>query len=58
MHCGGCARKIERALAKLDGVKGVKIDLRAKRVEIAVAEGLDAKQLAAPTIDNLGYHVD
>jgi copper chaperone CopZ len=58
MHCGGCARKIERALAKIDGVLGVKIDFHAARVEIAVADGRDARKLVKPVIDGLGYHVD
>jgi len=58
MHCGGCARKIERALAKVDGVVGVKIDFHAARVEIAVADGRDARTLVKPVIDGLGYHVD
>jgi Cu+-exporting ATPase len=58
MHCGGCAKRIERALAKVDGVLGVKVDLTAARVEVAVASGVDARGLAKPTIDGLGYHVE
>ena len=58
MKCGGCAKKIESALAKVDGVKGVKIDWQAGKVEIAVAEGKDARTLAKPVVDSLGYHVD
>lgn len=58
MHCGECAKKIERALAKLDGVKGVKVDLDTQKVEIAVTEGHDARTMAKPVIDSLGYHVD
>ena len=58
MKCGGCAKKIESALAKVDGVKGVKIDWQAGKVEIAVAEGKDARAIAKPVVDSLGYHVD
>jgi Cu+-exporting ATPase len=58
MHCGECAKKIERALAKVDGVRGVKIDLATQKVEIAVSEGHDARTIAKPVIDGLGYHVD
>ncbi|MEO8843903.1 MAG: heavy-metal-associated domain-containing protein [Kofleriaceae bacterium] len=58
MHCGECAKKIERALAKVDGVRGVKIDLDTQKVEIAVTDGHDARTLAKPVIDSLGYHVD
>jgi len=57
MHCGGCARRIERALAKVDGVLGVKIDVPTGSVKVATAAGADAKSLAAPSIDALGYHV-
>jgi copper chaperone CopZ len=58
MHCGECAKKIERALAKVDGVRGVKIDLATQKVEIAVSDGHDARTIAKPVIDGLGYHVD
>ena len=58
MHCGGCARRIERALAKVDGVLGVKADFSKARVEVAVADGVDAKKLVATTIDGLGYNVE
>ena len=58
MKCGGCAKKIESALAKVDGVKGVKIDWQAGKVEVAVAEGKDARAIAKPVVDSLGYHVD
>ena len=58
MKCGGCAKKIESALAKIEGVKGVKIDWQAGKVEVAVAEGKDARTLAKPVVDSLGYHVD
>ena len=57
MHCGGCARRIERALAKVDGVLGVKADFAGAKVEVATAAGIDAKHLVQPTIDGLGYRV-
>jgi copper chaperone CopZ len=58
MKCGGCAKKIESALAKVDGVKGVKIDWQAGKVEVAVQQGKDARTIAKPVVDSLGYHVD
>jgi len=57
MHCGGCARRIERALAKVEGVLGVKADFAGAKVEVATAAGIDAKRLVQPTIDGLGYRV-
>jgi copper chaperone CopZ len=58
MKCGGCAKKIESALAKVDGVKGVKIDWQAGKIEVAVQEGKDARAITKPVVDSLGYHVD
>ena len=58
MKCGGCAKKIESALAKVDGIKGVKINWQAGKVEVAVQEGKDARAIAKPVVDSLGYHVD
>jgi Cu+-exporting ATPase len=57
MRCGGCAKRIERALANVDGVLGVKADVRMARVEIATKAGVDARALVKPTIDGLGYQV-
>jgi copper chaperone CopZ len=58
MHCGGCARRIERALAGIDGVVGVRADFAHAEVEVATAGGVDARRLAAPVIDGLGYRVE
>jgi Cu+-exporting ATPase len=58
MHCGGCARRIERALAKVQGVVGVKVDLPTAEVKVATAGGIDARRLVSSTIDGLGYHVE
>ena len=57
MHCGGCARRIERALAGVGGVLGVKADFANAQVQVATASGVDAKHLVQPTIDGLGYRV-
>jgi Cu+-exporting ATPase len=57
MRCGGCAKRIERALANVDGVLGVKADVRMARVEIATKPGIDVRALVKPTIDGLGYQV-
>ena len=37
MHCGGCMRKVERALTGLPGVVSVRANLSAKRVSIVAA---------------------
>ncbi len=58
MHCGGCARRIERGLAKVDGVLGVQVDLAAATVKVATAKTVDGRTLAKPAIDSLGYRVE
>jgi Cu+-exporting ATPase len=58
MRCGGCAKRIERALASVDGVLGVKADVQMARIEIATKPGIDARALVKPTIDGLGYQVE
>jgi copper chaperone CopZ len=57
MRCGGCARRIKGALAGLDGVLGVEVDLATARVRVATAAGVDGRGLAQPAIDSLGYQV-
>ncbi len=45
MHCGGCMRKIERALSAIPGVVSVRANLSAKRVSIvAAAASTDAER--------------
>lgn len=58
MHCGGCARRIEKQLATVDGVLGVKIDVTSARVAIATVKGVDARGMVKPAIDKLGYLVE
>jgi copper chaperone CopZ len=57
MHCGGCAKRIERALAKTDGILGAEIDVTTGTVKVATAQGVDARGIAKPAIDALGYRV-
>lgn len=57
MHCGGCARRIQTRLAQLDGVVGSEVDLGTHTVRVAVKKGVDARALAAPAINELGYRV-
>ncbi|MCE9575674.1 MAG: heavy-metal-associated domain-containing protein [Deltaproteobacteria bacterium] len=57
MHCGGCARRIQNALAKVDGVVGSEVDLGRKAVRVAARAGADPAALATPAIDQLGYRV-
>lgn len=58
MHCGGCAKRIERALAAVNGIVGVKVDYSTAKVEVATSSRVDVRTLVASTIDGLGYHVE
>ncbi|MBK9036812.1 MAG: heavy-metal-associated domain-containing protein [Myxococcales bacterium] len=57
MHCGGCARRVKTALAQVDGVLGVEVDLAKAEVRVATARGGDARALASAPITGLGYQV-
>jgi copper chaperone CopZ len=57
MRCGGCAKRIKTALAKVDGVLGVEVDLATAQVRVATVAGVDGRGLAQPAIDALGYQV-
>lgn len=57
MHCGGCVRRVKSALAGVDGVLGVEVDLAKAEVRVATARGADARTLATGPITSLGYQV-
>jgi copper chaperone CopZ len=57
MHCGGCARRIRNALAQVDGIYGVHVDVATATVRVATPKDRDGRALAQPRIDALGYHV-
>ncbi|KAF1050507.1 MAG: Copper-exporting P-type ATPase [Burkholderia gladioli] len=41
MTCGGCARRVEKALAEVPGVAQAKVDLAASQVTVELAPGAD-----------------
>lgn len=57
MHCAGCARRIQRALAGVDGLYGCEVDLGGAKVKVASAPGHDGRAIASPLIAALGYQV-
>lgn len=38
MNCGGCAAKVKKVLAKVEGMKIVKTDPKSRTVEIAITD--------------------
>lgn len=60
MHCGGCARRVKKALAGVEGVAGVEVDWASGTVKIATPKDGDPVKVAAlatPKIDALGFQV-
>lgn len=57
MHCGMCAKRVKAALAKVDGVLGVEVDVGKGEVKVATAKGADARTLASAPINGLGFQV-
>ena len=57
MHCGGCVKRVKNALASVDGVLGVEVDLAKAEVRVATAKGGDARAIASAPITALGYQV-
>ncbi len=57
MHCEGCESRIERVLARLDGVSRVEADRTAERVEIAYDEAEVDEQTIRTRITEIGFEV-
>lgn len=56
MSCMHCAAKVEKALAALNGVSDVKVDLNGKRAIVKLKKEIDNATLKA-TVEDLGYTV-
>jgi P-type Cu2+ transporter len=55
MNCGGCMRKVERALENAQGISSARAHLSAKRVAVSFDSGvIDVDQIIA-TLDKAGY---
>jgi copper chaperone CopZ len=58
MTCGHCENRVEQALGKLPGVKGVRASHSEKRVEISFRKGENpGVQIIEKTIADLGFQV-
>jgi P-type E1-E2 ATPase len=56
MSCAHCATRIEKAIAALEGVSSVKVDLAGRFAEVETAHELDMASLQG-AVDAAGYHV-
>ncbi|WP_082743835.1 MULTISPECIES: heavy metal translocating P-type ATPase [unclassified Burkholderia] len=57
MTCGGCARRVEQALANVPGVTGAKVDLATTSAEADVARDVDPQTLVA-AVERAGYRAN
>ena len=56
MTCGSCVARVERALAKVDGVLSASVNLATERARVTVLAGTDIERLRAAVI-GAGYEV-
>lgn len=58
MHCEGCENKINKMIAKIDGVARVKADREKEEVELEYDGSPDTIKAVEDKIDDLGYSVE
>ncbi|NLB41238.1 MAG: heavy-metal-associated domain-containing protein [Clostridiales bacterium] len=56
MTCNNCVRHVEEALKELEGVKSVKVDLKAKKADIELSAEVSDQQITE-AIEDAGYDV-
>lgn len=54
MTCGGCVKSVERAVGRVAGVSGVKVELDGGKVEV---EGAVERAAVVAAIEKAGYEV-
>lgn len=54
MTCGGCKKRVEKALSNLEGVKTFNVDLEKNEAEI---DGEVSKEKVKEAIEDLGFDV-
>ncbi|MGI9490768.1 MAG: heavy metal translocating P-type ATPase [Geminicoccaceae bacterium] len=59
VHCGGCMRKIESAVGKLEGVEQARLNLTTRRLKVVTSAGtvgtIDIVDRVIETLESLGY---
>jgi Cu+-exporting ATPase len=58
MTCSACVNRITRALRRIEGVHGVRVDLRSQTVTIRREPALVANAALAEAIADAGYGAD
>lgn len=57
MRCEGCERTVRTALTRIEGMRDVKADHQAKRVQVRFDPQLIDEQRVRAQIEQLGYQV-
>lgn len=57
MSCAGCERRIEKALARVDGVLRTSADHRAGQVRVVFDAARTSERAVRSTIEQAGYEV-
>ena len=55
IECGGCARSIEKALTKTEGITAVQVDVEEKTVTLAHEEVLVSVEAILTRLDHAGF---
>ncbi|WP_263265022.1 heavy metal translocating P-type ATPase [Pseudomonas sp. RIT-PI-S] len=55
MSCASCAGRVERALAKVAGVRSASVNLASERAQVSLDRGLEAESLIE-AVEQAGYH--
>ncbi len=57
MHCDGCQDRVERAVRRLEGVRGVSASFQTGLVEVAYEETATDEQEIRSLIEQAGFEV-
>jgi len=57
IHCIGCARRIEKAVSQLDGVRQVKADHRTGEVRVVLDHARASEAAARTSIERAGFEI-
>lgn len=57
MSCGHCEASVKRAVSSLNGVESVQVDLKGKRVTVALDSEKVTAQTVKDAIEDQGYTV-
>ena len=54
MHCGNCAKSVERAAGSVNGVKKAKVDLDSKLLTVETKGEINSSEIIS-AVENVGF---